>query len=66
MTGKFVQTTLDESEYREFRKAAERVRNALREAAREAIDRWTEEVSGSSLEDPIFRLKPVSYRDRTR
>jgi hypothetical protein len=64
MKKKIVQTILDEPEYAEFRKASERAKKTLREAAREAINRWTEETSGISPEDPIFKLKSISYKDR--
>ncbi|MGI0084767.1 MAG: hypothetical protein ACREBQ_06765 [Nitrososphaerales archaeon] len=59
-----MQTILQESEYEEFRKASERAKKTLREAARDAIRKWTEETSGISPGDPIFNLKPVSYTDR--
>jgi hypothetical protein len=64
MTQKIVQTVLDDSEYEEFRKASQKSKKTIRQAAKEAIQRWTQEVSGISPEDPIFRLKPVSYRSR--
>jgi len=64
MKKKIVQTILDEPEYSEFKKASERAKKTLREAAREAINRWTEETSGISPEDPIFNLRSVSYKDR--
>ena len=62
MTKKIVQTLLEEAEYKQFKKASERHNKTLRQAAREAIQQWTEEASGISVEDPIFNLKPVSYR----
>jgi len=64
MTKKIVQTVLDESEYREFKKASEKSKKTIRQAAREAIQRWSEETSGISPQDPIFNLKPVSYKTR--
>ena len=64
MTKKIVQTVLDESEYREFKRASEKSKKTLRQAAREAIQRWSEEASGISAQDPIFNLKPISYKTR--
>ncbi len=61
MTRKIVQTVLEEAEYKEFRKASAKAKKSLREAAREAIQRWTEETAGISPDDPIFAIKPVSY-----
>ncbi|MBI2648878.1 MAG: hypothetical protein HYW93_04400 [Thaumarchaeota archaeon] len=63
MKKKIIQTIVDESEYDEFRKVSEKTGKTIREAAREAIRKWTEEASGISPEDPIFRIKPVSYGD---
>ncbi|MCL4518603.1 MAG: hypothetical protein M1587_05325 [Thaumarchaeota archaeon] len=63
MKKRIVQTILEESEYEEFRKTSKRAGKTLRRAAREAIMKWTEEESGISTEDPIFKLKPVSYKD---
>ncbi len=64
MAGKIVQTILNDSEYKEFKNVSERHGKTLREAAREAIRKWTEESSGVSAEDPIFKIKPISYGDR--
>jgi len=61
---KIVRITLDEIEYMRFQKASRRAKKTLEEAAREAIKRWTEETSGIFPEEPIFNLKPVSYKDR--
>lgn len=63
MTKKIIQTILDQSEYDEFRRVSEKTGKTIREAAREAIRKWTEEVSGISAEDPIFKIKPVPYGD---
>lgn len=63
MKKKIVQTILDESEYEAFRKVSRTAGKTVREAAREAIHRWTEEASGISSDDPIFRLKAVPYGD---
>jgi len=63
MARRIVQTILEESEYEEFRRASKRVRKTLREAAREAIRKWAEETSGVSAEDPLFRIRSVSYGD---
>ncbi|HKW05893.1 MAG TPA: hypothetical protein VJN71_11380 [Nitrososphaerales archaeon] len=64
MTDKVVQTVLKESEYEEFKRASEKSKKSIRQAAREAIERWTQETSGISPEDPIFKLKPASYKSR--
>lgn len=63
MKKKVVQTLLEESDYEEFRKTSKKVGKTLREAAREAIRKWTEEISGISPEDPIFKIKPIPYGD---
>lgn len=63
MRKKIIQTILDQSEYDEFRKVSERTGKTIREAAREAIRKWTEEASGISAQDPIFKIKAVSYGD---
>ena len=64
MSKKIVQTVLEDSEYEEFRRASERSKKTIRQAAREAIQKWTEEASGISADDPIFKLKPVHYKNR--
>lgn len=64
MTKKIVQTVLEDSEYKEFRRASEKSKMTIRQAEREAIRRWTEETSGISSEDPIFKLKSASYKTR--
>jgi hypothetical protein len=64
MARKIVQTILEESEYENFRKASQKSKKTIREAAREAIQKWTEEASGINSDDPIFKLKPVSYKSR--
>ncbi len=61
MKKKIVQTILEEAEYQEFRKASEKAKKTLREAAREAIRKWTEDTSGISPQDPIFQIKSVAY-----
>jgi hypothetical protein len=64
MARKIVQTILEESEYESFKKASEKSNKTIREEAREAIQKWTEEASGMSSDDPIFKLKQVSYKSR--
>ena len=60
---KVVQTTLEESEYEEFRKAVRRKGLKVKEAARSAILGWTKEFAPLDFNDQFFKLKPVDLGD---
>jgi len=60
---KVVQTTLEESEYEQFRKTAKRKGLKVKEAVRSAILGWTRELAPLDLDDQFFRLKPVDLGD---
>ena len=60
---KVVQTTLEESEYGQFRKTAKRKGLKVKEAARSAILSWTRELAPLDMDDQFFRLKPVNLGD---
>ncbi|MFQ6075095.1 MAG: hypothetical protein ACE5Z5_03015 [Candidatus Bathyarchaeia archaeon] len=64
MQKKIVQTILSEDEYRKLKETVQKLDMSIREAAREAILEWTEEKSGIDPDDPIFKLKPIPYRDK--
>jgi len=61
MDGKVVQTTLTGEEYERLKEATRRTGKNIKEAVREAILTWSEEKSGIHGDDPIFKLKAVSY-----
>jgi len=63
MDEKVVQTTLTGEEYERLKEATRKTGKSIKEAVREAILTWSEEKSGIHGDDPIFKLKPVSYRD---
>lgn len=60
---KVVQTTLEESEYKQFRKIANRKGLKVKEAVRSAILDWTKELAPLDLNDEFFKLKPVDLGD---
>jgi len=61
---KVVQTEVPVKVYRSFKKVAEGKHLSLREALRNAIERWTEEEHEWSA-DPVFTSKPVTGKIKT-
>ncbi len=62
---KVVQTELGEDEYRVLSSVAKREGLTIKEAARRALLEWS--MSGVDLrQDPLFRLKPVKFREKIR
>ena len=58
------QTEFDLKEYDTLAKAARKSGLSIKEALRHAALQWATETSGIGTADPIFHLKPVSYRDK--
>ncbi len=62
---KVVQTELGEDEYEALSALAKQEGLTIKEAARRALLEWT--MSGVDLkQDPLFRLKPVKFREKIR
>jgi hypothetical protein len=62
---KVVQTELGEDEYEVLSTVAKREGLTIKEAARRALLEWS--MSGVDLkDDPLFRLKPVKFREKIR
>src|SRR5712692_6434117 len=62
---KVVQTELGEREYELLSTAAKNEKLSIKEAARRALLEWS--TSGlDAKQDPLFRLKPVRFREKIR
>ncbi len=62
---KVVQTELGEDEYEVLSAVARREGITIKEAARRALLEWS--MMGIDLtQDPLFRLKPVRFREKIR
>lgn len=56
MERKVAQTELDAADYAAFVKIAEKKHLTIKDALREAAQRWTQEESGVNSADPIFDI----------
>lgn len=62
--GNVVQTVLQESEYKKFRKAAKTVGLKVKDATRAAVLAWTSEETPLDLNDTFFKSQAVDMGDR--
>ncbi len=65
VTRKVVQTELREDEYEVLSSVAKREGLTIKEAARRALLEWTRSRLDLK-QDPLFRLKPVKFREQVR
>lgn len=62
---KVVQTELARGEYEALVSAAKARNLTIKEAAKEALMKWTLSETDPS-QDPIFRLRPVDFKTRVK
>lgn len=62
---KVVQTVLEPNEYEVLASAAKSRKLTIKEAARRALIEWGE-ASLDMREDPLFKLKPTSFKLKVR
>ncbi len=62
---KVVQTELEQADYEILLNLAKRKNMTIKEAAREALRRWSASVTDLT-NDPLFKLKPVEFKVKVR